>query len=62
MEKFAAGVVLLNKVTDTDDNGDTITTEFVDFSIPKNRFGMKDVTVRMLADLSRQRFEELSQG
>lgn len=60
LEKFPAGVILLNKVTDTDDEGNKIGTEFVDFDIRKNRFGQNDVTVRMLADLSRQRFEELS--
>lgn len=58
LEKFAAGVVLLNKVTDEDGEGNKITTEFVDFDVRKNRFGQSDVTVRMLADLSRQHFEE----
>src|SRR5690606_37701068 len=62
LEKFAAGVILLNKVMDQDDDGNNVPTEFVDFDIRKNRFGQNDVTVRMLADLSRQRFEELSQG
>jgi hypothetical protein len=55
-------VILLNKVMDQDDDGNNVPTEFVDFDIRKNRFGQNDVTVRMLADLSRQRFEELSQG
>lgn len=62
LEKFAAGVILLNKVMDEDADGNPIPSEFVDFDIRKNRFGQNDVTVRMLADLSRQRFEELSQG
>lgn len=60
LEKFPAGVILLNKITDTDDTGNKIATDFVDFDIRKNRFGQSDVTVRMLADLSRQRFEEMS--
>src|SRR5690606_25556573 len=62
LEKFAAAVILLNKVMDQDADGNPIPTEFVDFDIRKNRFGQNDVTVRMLADLSRRRFEELSQG
>lgn len=60
LEKFAAGVVLLNKVMDTDDEGNKIATECIDFDVKKNRFGQADVTCRMLGDLSRQRFEELS--
>lgn len=59
IEKFAAGAIILNKVWDEDDQGNRIPTEFVDFDVRKNRFGANDVTLRMLADFSRQRFEEL---
>jgi len=62
LEEFAAGVILLNRVMNEDPDGNLIPSEFVDFDIRKNRFGPSDVSVRMLADLSRQRFEELSQG
>lgn len=59
IEKFAAGAIVLNTVWDEDAEGNRVPTEFVDFDIGKNRFGPKGVTVRMLADLARQRFEEM---
>lgn len=59
IEKFVAGAIVINKIWDQDDEGNKIPTEFVDFDIPKNRFGKSDVTVRMLSDMSRQRFEEM---
>src|SRR5690606_19111970 len=39
IEKFAAGVIILNKVMDEDPDGNLIPSEFVDFDIAKNRFG-----------------------
>lgn len=60
LEKYAAGVILLNKVMDEDDDGNKVPSMFVDFDLPKNRFGQKDVSVRMLADLSRQKFVEMT--
>lgn len=59
LEKFAAGVILLNKVMDEDGDGNKVPTEFIDFDIRKNRFGQNDVTVRMLSDLSRQKFQDM---
>ncbi len=62
LEKFAGGVILLNRVPEEDDEGNKIPSMFVDFDIRKNRFGQNDVTVRMLSDLSRQRFEQVSKS
>ncbi len=58
LEKFAALILLLNPVLDEDEQGNPVPTPFVDFDIPKNRYG-KCGTIRMVADLGRQMFEEL---
>lgn len=59
LEKYAATVLLLNKVKEQDDEGNEVDSPFVDFDLDKNRYG-KCGSVRMLADLSRQTFEEMS--
>lgn len=59
LEKYAATVLLLNRVKERDEDGIEIDSPFVDFDVDKNRYG-KCGSVRMLADLSRQTFEEMS--
>lgn len=58
LEKFGALILLLNPVLDEDDQGNPVKTGFVDFDIDKNRYG-KCGSIRMVADLGYQRFEEL---
>ena len=50
--------LLLNPVFDEDDQGNPVKTGLVDFDIDKNRYG-KCGSIRMVADLGRQMFEEM---
>lgn len=59
LERFAATILLLNKVKEQDEEGNPVDSPFVDFDVDKNRYGPAG-SVRMIADLSRQRFEEIS--
>lgn len=53
LERYAAMVVLLNRVNEGDQP-----TPYVDFDVDKNRYAPHG-SVRMVADLAHQRFEEL---
>lgn len=57
IEKAADVIILLNKVTGDDEDGD-IPAELISFDIVKNRQGKQD-SIRMLFDGARQNFEEL---
>ncbi|MHA6806268.1 DnaB-like helicase C-terminal domain-containing protein [Salinifilum ghardaiensis] len=60
IEKYSAGALVLNTVYEDDEDGTRAPTGMVDIDIAKNRYGQANMTVRTVADLSHQRFEELS--
>lgn len=57
LERAGALIILLNRVKEEDREGNEVPSPFVDFDIVKNRYG-RCGSIRMLADLSRQNFEE----
>lgn len=60
IEKYSAGALVLNTVYEEGEDGSRVATGLVDIDIAKNRYGQANMTVRAVADLSHQRFEELS--